>query len=151
MLYLRSTVFKLMENKIKRLAMLSKEEMPPKGWLYCIRKALQMPASFLAQKLSLTQSRISQIEKQETEGTLTLNTIKKVAEALNCRFVYALIPNEGSLEKTLELHAEMKAKAILKDTLATMALENQVPNNVQALYKTIQEELLFNKQNVLWK
>lgn len=143
---LSSAFFKLIENKIKKFAPLAKEERPPKGWI-----AIKLPSVFLAKTLSFSQSRISQIEKQEIEGTLTLNTISAVADALNCEFVYALVPKDGSLEKMLEKFATFKAKAILNDTLKTMALENQTPSNLNEQYEAIKQELLLNKNGALWK
>lgn len=151
MLYLSSAFFKLIENKIKKFAPLAKEERPPKGWIYSIRKAIKLPSVFLAKTLSFSQSRISQIEKQEIEGTLTLNTISAVADALNCEFVYALVPKDGSLEKMLEKFATFKAESILNDTLKTMALENQTPSNLKDQYEAIKQELLLNKNGALWK
>ena len=105
----------------------------------------------MAKTLSFSQSRISQIEKQEIEGTLTLNTISAVADALNCEFVYALVPKDGSLEKMLEKFATFKAESILNDTLKTMALENQTPSNLKDQYEAIKQELLLNKNGALWK
>ena len=151
MLYFTSAFFKVMESKIKKLAPLTKEEKPPKGWIHSIRKAIKLPSVFLAKTLCFSQSRVSQIEKQEVEGTLTLNTLSAVADALNCDFVYALVPKDGSLEQMVKKFAHYKAVSIINDTLRTMSLEDQMPKDLKAQYESIKQELLLNKNGSLWK
>ena len=65
------------------------------GWIKSIRQALGMSTFQLAKRAGLNQSRISRIENAEVNGDLNLSTLKKIAEALNMRFVYAFVPGEG--------------------------------------------------------
>jgi transcriptional regulator with XRE-family HTH domain len=48
----------------------------------------------LAMRMRVTRSRVSQIERAEKNGTIHLSTLGRAAEALNCRVVYFLDPNE---------------------------------------------------------
>lgn len=62
--------------------------------------------------MGIAQSRACKIERAEVEGSIRLQTLGRVAEALNCRLVYALVPDE-SLEHIVRFQAECKAAAVL--------------------------------------
>jgi predicted DNA-binding mobile mystery protein A len=85
---------------------------PPLGWVREIRCALGMSTYELAARMRIVQSRASKIERAEVEGAIGLRTLGRVAEALNCRLVYALVPEE-SLEHIVRYQAERKAAEVL--------------------------------------
>jgi predicted DNA-binding mobile mystery protein A len=97
---------------------------PPRGWLKAIREALGMTTAQLGRRLGVVQSRVIAIEQAEAKGTITLNSLEKAAQALDCRLVYALVPKQ-SLEDTVERRASNVAKKRLKSASHTMALEAQ--------------------------
>jgi predicted DNA-binding mobile mystery protein A len=51
--------------------------------------------------------------------------MQAAAEAMNCRFVYAIVPASGSIETLLEQRARKKAEELVKRAGQHMALENQ--------------------------
>ena len=111
----------------KRLSLLDNMDVfvrPPRGWLKAIRESLGMTTAQLGRRLGVTQSRVVAIEQAETKGTLTLSSLEKAAQALDCRLVYALVPRQ-SLEKTVEDRASWLAKKRLKSTSHSMLLEMQ--------------------------
>src|SRR5687768_30434 len=73
--------------------------MSSSGWLSTIRKSLNMSQRQLGTRLSITPQGVRDIEKREAEGSITLNTLKQFAEALDMQLVYGLIPKAESLEK----------------------------------------------------
>ena len=85
---------------------------PPLGWVREIRVVLGMSTYELAARMGIAQSRASKIERSETEGAIRLRTLGRTAEALNCRLVYAFVPDE-SLEHTVRYRAECKAAELL--------------------------------------
>jgi len=97
---------------------------PPRGWLKAIREALGMTTAQLGQRLGVAQSRAVAIEQGEAKGTVTLNSLEKAAQALDCRLVYALVPRQ-SLEDAVNKRAALVAKSRLKSTSHSMALEAQ--------------------------
>ncbi len=97
---------------------------PPRGWIKAIREALGMSTTQLAKRLGVAQTRVSQMEKAEIESAIRLQTLKQVAEALDCTLVYALIPNEP-LEQMVRDRAAKIADVQLARTNHTMRLENQ--------------------------
>ncbi|MHC9542500.1 MAG: mobile mystery protein A [Vulcanimicrobiota bacterium] len=111
-------------EQLKKLKPLSHVTIPIQGWIRSIRESLGMNTRQLAERLEIKRQRVSEIEKKEVTGNLTVETLKRVAEALDCTLVYALIPN-SSLENTVKNQAELIVKKRMKRVSHTMALERQ--------------------------
>lgn len=97
---------------------------PNHGWIRAIRQALGMTAAQLGQRLGVKQSTISGFEAKEAEGAIQLNTLRRLAEAMNCTLVYALMPNVP-LDEMVRRRAQEVASDQLKLIEHTMLLENQ--------------------------
>jgi predicted DNA-binding mobile mystery protein A len=102
-----------------------------RGWIGAVRQALCMSKTQLAKRAGVTRARIQAIERQEIEGTLKMNTLRKMAESLGCDLYYGFIPKK-SLEKTWEDHIDSVASRRLATLLETMALEDQAVDDETA-------------------
>lgn len=111
-------------EKLEKLKPLSQVTFPIQGWIRSIRKSLGMNTRQLADRLKIKRQRVSEMEKKEVSANLTVETLKRVAEAMDCKLVYALIPN-SSLENTVKKQAESIVKKRMKRVSHTMALEQQ--------------------------
>ncbi len=98
--------------------------LPPEGWVRTVRTALGMSGSQLAARLGVSKARISKAEKDEPSGSVTLKTMHAMAEAMGCRFVYAVIP-EKEVEEVIKQRAIKKAREQVKTAATHMALEAQ--------------------------
>jgi predicted DNA-binding mobile mystery protein A len=98
---------------------------PPEGWLRTVRNALGMSGAQVANKMGVTRSRVTQAEHAELTGGVTLKSMQATAEAMGCRFVYAVIPVSGRIEDIITAQAHKKALAIVGTASKHMALENQ--------------------------
>ena len=98
---------------------------PPEGWLRTVRSALGMSGAEVAKKMGVTRARITKAEHAELTGGVTLKSMQATAEALGCRFVYAIIPSSGRIEDIITAQARKKAIAIVGTASKHMALENQ--------------------------
>ena len=58
---------------------------PPRGWIRAIREALGMTTEHLAKRIGVSQPRVIEIEKAEVSGSITLKTLQRAANALDCR------------------------------------------------------------------
>lgn len=105
---------------------------PRTGWIRTIRTALGMSAVQLGRRLGMTRQGVTALEKAETAETITLATLRKVAHALECDLVVALVPNE-TLEKTVRQQAQRKATEERNRVVHTMRLEAQETGIHQAL------------------
>jgi len=97
---------------------------PPRGWVKAIREALGMTTAQLGKRLGVSQPRIVVLEKAEASGAITLESLRRAADALDCQFVYAVVPRT-SLKEMTEVRAVALAKRKLERTSHTMALEAQ--------------------------
>ena len=139
----------------KRLSLLQNGESfvrPPRGWLKAIREALGMTTGQLGQRLGVVQSRVVAIEQAEAKGTITLNSLEKAAQVLNCRLVYALVP-QHSLEDTVKDRASLLAKKRLKSASHTMALEAQSVDEADEgeQFKHLIRQLVDKGGSALWE
>src|SRR5215212_1792829 len=73
-------------------AFLRRLPLPRLGWIREIRSALGMSAAQLAHRLGVGQSTVAKLEKSEAEATISLQSLRKVAEAMDCTLVYAFVP-----------------------------------------------------------
>jgi predicted DNA-binding mobile mystery protein A len=85
-----------------------------------------MTTGELGQRMGISQSRISQLERSEELGSIRLDTLERAARALNCRVRYVFVPNEP-LEDMVQRQARLRAQAEVDVVTHTMALEDQVP------------------------
>ena len=97
---------------------------PPKGWIRAIRDALGMTARQLANRLGVAQQAVARIEKEEMAGSVTIKTMRRIADSLDCVFVYGFVPRT-SLEETIAHQAKKVAIQRLARASQTMSLENQ--------------------------
>jgi predicted DNA-binding mobile mystery protein A len=97
---------------------------PEKGWVHEIRQALGMRASQLAKRLGVKQATESALERNEAKGSVSIKSLRKAADALDCDLVYAFLPRQ-SLEETVKRRIEHVARQRLGRVNQTMALEEQ--------------------------
>jgi len=110
---------------------------PPTGWVRAIREALGMSTRELAKRLDVSSPRISQIERGELDGSLTLASLERVANALDCRLEYVLVP-VAPLDEVVLTRARQQAARIVDSVGQTMALENQSPT-IEAAQRQLDE------------
>ena len=97
---------------------------PPEGWLRTVRRALGMSGAQLAKRMGVTRARVAQAEHAELTGGVTLRSMQATAEAMGCKFVYAIVP-PGRVEDIVMAQARKKATAIVDTASKHMALESQ--------------------------
>jgi len=129
-------------NNLKKVRI----EKPLQGWIKTIRELLGMTTTQFSNKLKISQPRLVFMEKNEKN--LKLSTMEKIADELNCDFVYALIPREN-INDIIYNRAKQKALQIVTKVNNNMMLENQLSENKEILEETI-EELLNKKITKIW-
>lgn len=140
-----------LNSALQRFRPLLEVTVPPKGWIRAIRDVLGMSARQLADRLGVAQQSVTRIEKGELTGSLTLKTMRRIADGLDCVFVYALVPRT-SLADTVYKQAKRVAGKRLAQASQTMTLEEQglsKEENEQVLSDMI-EELMDNPPTNLW-
>ena len=131
----------------------AKQTTPPvKGWIRATREALGMSGKQLANRLNVSQPRIPRLEKDEVAGVVSLKTMRQAAEAMDCVFVYAIVPRK-TLEETVRAQARKAAEARTQRVSHSMLLEAQnLSNNEQrASFDAAVEELVREMPKDLWE
>lgn len=114
-----------LDQNIQRLQPLKNINVPLKGWIKAVRESIGMTSTQLAKRLGVSQPRVTQIEKEEINGSLTINMMRKVAEALNCNYYYSILPQEENLETLLRIRVTQIVKKKYENVNHTMKLEAQ--------------------------
>ena len=98
---------------------------PIGGWARAIREALGMTNVQLARRLGRkAPQNIDSLQRSEAEGTIQLNTLREMAEAMGCRLIYALVPVKP-LDAMRKERAIEVARAALDRASHSMKLEAQ--------------------------
>lgn len=136
-------------GSLKNSAILTR---PQRGWIKAIREALGMTTAQFGQRMGVSQPRAVIVEKAEVSGKITLDTMERAAEALGCRFVYALVPYE-SLDTQVRQRARALADKHLSTVAHSMALEDQGVGSeeTQAQHDQLIENILNARGSRLWE
>lgn len=146
-------IIRQLDRKMEDLQPLKRFSLiPPNGWLSTIRKSLNMSQRQLGTRLSITPQGVRDIEKREVEGTITLNTLKQFADALDMHLVYGLIPKQGSLKEMIRMKAHEIATKIVMRTSTTMKLEDQENSRgrIEEAIAELTEEIVRTTPKNLW-
>jgi predicted DNA-binding mobile mystery protein A len=111
-----------------------------------------MTMAQLGAKLNITRQGVKRIEESEANGTITLNSLKDVANAIDLKLVYALVPLNGTINDLIQIKAENLARKIVLRTNQNMKLEDQGIGD-EKIAKTIKElasEIKREMKKSLW-
>jgi predicted DNA-binding mobile mystery protein A len=121
---------------------------PVRGWIKAIREALGMTTSQLANRLNVKQPTVVALEQSEAKGSIELATLRRVAEALDCTLVYALVPQKP-LETMVRDRARIFARRRRAPIEHTMLLEDQAVSEKDA-EKRLDEILRDTNPRLFW-
>lgn len=69
-----------------------------KSWLRSARLAQGLKGLDLAKRLGVSPARVSMLESDEDKGAVTLKMMQRAARALDCEFIYVLVPKKALSE-----------------------------------------------------
>lgn len=127
---------------------------PPRaGWVRAVREALGMTQGQLAASLGITRQSLQDLERAEANRRITLTSLDRLAKAMDCRVVYALVPETGSISDVRKRRAQALADALLKTTKHSMDLEGQgVPaREISRQHEALVDSLLRGSARKLWR
>jgi predicted DNA-binding mobile mystery protein A len=106
---------------------------PTGGWISSVREALGLTLEQVGQHIRATRQAVQQLERAEASDRITLGALRRVAEAMGCELVYALVPKTGSFAELAERPTRDRASSDVKSVMHTMMLEEQKPENADQL------------------
>ena len=125
---------------------------PTKGWINTFRTSIKMSLRQLGNRLHIAPQSVKEIEEREANGTITLKSLRDVANALDMQLVYGFISKHESLEQMIEKRAKELAKEIVMRTHNTMTLEAQ-ENSTERIEQAIAQktaEIKYEMPKYLW-
>ena len=141
----RLILLRSLSTKMGNLAKLRNVVSGKQGWISSVRQALGMTARQLAGRLGLSQPRVAKMEINE--DNLKISTMKKIAEGLDCEFVYGFVP-KTSLQDTIDRQARKKASSVLSKVNANMALEDQLAQDPHIMVDLANEMIAKNIKQI---
>lgn len=125
---------------------------PALGWVRAIREALGLTNKQLGQRLGVSAPRVVALQKAEKNGAITLESLRRAADALNCELVYALVPRVPLAEQ-VDQQALKVAQRRLQITGHSMALEDQaIGGEEEAIQlRSLARELADRGGKALWE
>ena len=117
----------LIEKKLRPWTALRADSVPRSGWIKAVRGALGMNARQLAERVGVEQSVITRLEEREPLGNVTLERLSRSAKAMNCKLIYAIVPQDrySDLEAIINEQAGDLAQELVRRTEHSMRLEKQ--------------------------
>jgi predicted DNA-binding mobile mystery protein A len=106
----------------------------------------------LGNRLHIAPQSVKEIEEREANGTITLKSLRDVANALDMQLVYGFVSKHESLEQMIEKRAKELAKEIVLRTHNTMTLEAQ-ENSAERIEQAIAQktaEIKYEMPKYLW-
>jgi predicted DNA-binding mobile mystery protein A len=111
------------------------------------------PTQF-AKRLGISRQAFQKLEASEAKQTIELGTLRRIADAIDCRVVYAVLPNSshGTLESLLQEKALKIATEFVGKVSRTMGLEDQAiaKKERDQQIREFADELIGNLDKRLW-
>jgi predicted DNA-binding mobile mystery protein A len=120
-----------LDRQFCEFAKLQRGSTPRCGWTKTIRLALGMSSKALGVRLGMTAQGVRKLEQGEANGTLSLNTLIRLAHGLDCEVHYMFVPRSSLIEQVLrqthevagiEVPATSRVTEMLRDVEALDAL-----------------------------
>ncbi len=124
---------------------------PTGGWVRAIREALGMTRAQFARRLGIARPNTYKLEADEVAGSTSLTRLRRAAEALDCRLIYALVPKD-SLEETVRRQATRQAQRRLGHANVSQALEASAVTSA-SLSRQVEDltaEFMIERPRSLW-
>lgn len=138
--------------QLKRSAEALHTYTPRGGWVSTIRKSLGMSMRAFSKRIGFKEhASVKELERNERTGKVTLETLRRAAEALDADLVYAIVPRRA-LRATISERARVLARQRIAPIAKSMALEEQglrkseVDRQVAELAQELEQ-----KPSLLWR
>ena len=147
----RGLLVEQLSNRLKGLDRKELREPPTEGWIRSIREYLSTTSAQLAKRVGVSQPNIIKWEQREIDSTITMKSLRRVAEAMQCDLVYALVPRKP-INSILEERAKQIAADSLEQVSRSMRLEDQETSAAHRtrLAQQIVRQLLEETPKRLW-
>jgi transcriptional regulator with XRE-family HTH domain len=99
----RRLVRRKLDAEMKPFRQAARRKKSTQALLRAVRLTLNIPVREVSEKMGVDRSVMYGLEESERNRTITLRSLGRMAEAMGCRVVYGVVPQEG---KTLDRVAD---------------------------------------------
>jgi predicted DNA-binding mobile mystery protein A len=131
----RDLRIKQLDSSLSAFIQAKTQPRPQRGWLRAIREACGLPLDSIARELKTNRQGVQKRENAEATDRITLRTLRRVADAMGCELVYAIVPKSGTIQDLAERRLRDEATKRVRAVEHTMALENQATGNLEEKIK----------------
>lgn len=124
-------VIRQLDRKLSAVFKVKNRQIPSRGWIHALRKALNISLVQMGTKLKTSPQAVKGLEDREAQGTITIQSLRDAAQAMDMELVYYMVPKEGNFEDLIRQKAREIARQILLRTQNTMELEDQGTSQAQ--------------------
>ncbi len=141
-----------LDQKLKPFQNTEMVLVPDKGWINTIRTTLNMTMAQLGTKLGVTKQGVKRIEESEAKGSISINSLKEIGDALDLKLVYGFVPKDGTIDNLINIKAGRLAQKIVLRTNQNMKLEDQGigVDKINESIKDLANEIKREMRKSLW-
>jgi predicted DNA-binding mobile mystery protein A len=77
---------------LERFASIKPLGVPKGGWIRTVRRMRGLSLAAVAKRLDIHRQNVLQFEKSEEKGHILIGNLSRIAEAMECELVYAIVP-----------------------------------------------------------
>lgn len=149
---LRKLQIEQLDGKLKEMKSCFNVRLPSNGWLFTIRRTLNVSLKQVGNKLGISSQSVREMEERERSKNITLKSLSQAADAIDMQLVYAIVPKDDSLEKLIDRKAKQLAYQIVMRTSHSMSLEDQenMPDRIKKAIDEKAEKLKNELPRYLW-
>ena len=141
-----NNTYQQLSNYFQKIKDFKNVSTPTDGWVRSVRDSLGMSRRQLAGRLGVSVSRVQRLEHDEVTGSVTMKTMQRTAEAVDCVFVYAVIP-KTSLDDSLKTQGIKKSMQHL-GLLGDIEIKKDESNT--DLLNALANQMIDKSKRTLW-
>ena len=126
-----------LDRQFCEFAKLQRSATPRCGWAKTVRLALGMSSEALGTRLGMSAQGVRKLEQAEADGSISLKTLFRLADGLDCDVHYMLVPRTSLVEQVLKRSHEVAGSPM--PHLSQIADALREPETLQALSTMLQQ------------
>ena len=142
---------KQLERQLRPFFAASPVRRPIKGWIRALREIAGITLRDLAALTGKPHQGIASLEKSEIDFAITLKSLSEIAEAMDCKLIYAIVPKAGSVDAFVRERLKRLIAPTIRGVEHSMALEGQATGKVDQRIEEEAERLMKFGKKRKWK
>jgi predicted DNA-binding mobile mystery protein A len=128
-----------LDRQFCEFAKLHRDVTPRCGWVMTVRLALGMSSKALGARTGMTAQGVRKLEQAEANRSISLNTLAKLADGLDCEVHYVLLPRSSLLDQVLKQSSEIHGTQVPTPLNATagMLLDAEALGALSAIFANV--------------